>query len=171
MTKTIQQAVLWWCLAARHSYFVPNAFWKNFECDVLSLVSTGFTYEFEIKVSRADFLRDIKKKSDIVTGRNEYGQLLFENHNKFADAHFKNRTNYFYYVCPENLIKQEEIPERAGLIYYTQKHKWPQHNLTFIKKAKRIHNQKVTFDDLFYFLKKQTFKYSEHFLNKSLNND
>lgn len=56
---------------------------------------------YEIKHSRSDFFADIsnpeKRKSYI----------------KYS--------NYFYYVCEEDLIKAEEVPEGCGLIYISKK--------------------------------------------------
>ena len=52
---------------------------------------------FEVKHSRSDFLSDIKNENK----RKSYLEI--------ADK--------LYYVCPENLIKKEEMPEGCGLIY------------------------------------------------------
>jgi hypothetical protein len=52
---------------------------------------------FEIKISRADFLNDKK------------------NPNKFIKTY--EHCDYAYYVCPEGLIKIEEVPYNAGLIW------------------------------------------------------
>ena len=53
---------------------------------------------YEIKVSIQDFRNDI------------------ENFNDKQSAAIRN-SNQFYYVCPNNLIKPEEVPEIAGLMY------------------------------------------------------
>lgn len=57
---------------------------------------------YEIKHSRNDFFTDIKNPEK----RNTY--LKFSNN--------------FYYVCRNNLIKKEEVPEEAGLIYFEDIH-------------------------------------------------
>lgn len=53
---------------------------------------------FEIKVSRGDWLSEKKK--------------IYEKTNMF-----RNWTENFIYVCPKDLIKVDEIPSWAGLIY------------------------------------------------------
>ena len=55
------------------------------------------TTGYEIKVSRQDFIRDDKWQS-------------------YLDC-----CNQFYFVCPKNLIHKEEVPERAGLLYASEK--------------------------------------------------
>lgn len=52
---------------------------------------------FEVKVSRADFLADVKK-------------LKFERYKMFS--------KYVYFAAPYGLIKAEEIPEGCGFIEY-----------------------------------------------------
>lgn len=51
---------------------------------------------FEIKVSRADFLQEVRKKK-------------FLKSVPFADK--------FYYACPDGMLKPEEMPEGCGLYY------------------------------------------------------
>lgn len=59
----------------------------------------AYSVVLEIKVSRSDFFKDAKKI-----------------HRKYP----KNGIgNYRYFVCKENLIEPEEVPERWGLIYVT----------------------------------------------------
>lgn len=70
------------------------------EIDVLSVSSSGMLYEFEVKISRSDFLSDKKKKK----------------HNYYF-YHPNNSPNYFSYVCPKDLIQLNEINESFGLYY------------------------------------------------------
>lgn len=64
----------------------------------ISAEKGNYTTAYEIKVSRGDFLKDIK--SDL----KQRGARLYS-------------TN-FYYVAPKGLIKPEEIPVWAGLMEY-----------------------------------------------------
>ena len=57
----------------------------------------------EIKVERSDFLRDLKQF------KKKHGIALEISHE-------------FYYVCPWSLIKRDEIPEVAGLMYADKNH-------------------------------------------------
>lgn len=101
-----------------------NYFFRH-ECDVLSLNKSGYINEFEIKISRSDFLADSKKKKWFYFNENDE----------------KLKPNYFWYVCPENLIKLEDIKESyIGLIYVLN------NDLKIIKKASIIHKYKQDYD-------------------------
>lgn len=50
-----------------------------------------------------------------------------------------NCPNRFYYCCPEGLIKPEEVPEYAGLMYYSKEYR---ENFKKIKNAPLIHREK-----------------------------
>lgn len=52
---------------------------------------------FEIKVSRWDFLQDQKR------------------------VYYQQYVNDFFFVCPEWLIKKDELPDNVGLMYVTEK--------------------------------------------------
>jgi len=80
---------------------VKNIF-SIWEHDVISLSENGMLYEFEIKVSRSDFLKEKRKG------------LKWEIYSIPIHAQ---TPNYFFYVCNNGLIKLDEIPEFAGLIY------------------------------------------------------
>lgn len=92
---TIKQAIR----DLNHLLAVPRCESLGFEADVLSITKTAFTHEFEIKISRGDFIKDSKKK-------------------KFQPEYVHLRSNHFWYVCPDQLIKLEEIPKEYGLCYY-----------------------------------------------------
>lgn len=71
------------------------------ECDLLILTPSGYATEIEIKISKADLLKDKKKK---------------HTHNHIAITNF-------YYAVPEELIDfaSENIPSEAGLISVYEK--------------------------------------------------
>lgn len=77
----------------------PNVFVDKWEADLLEVTRSRITYEYEVKVSRCDFHKDSKKEG------------------KFYNVTSGNRTNYFYYIVPDGLVKPEEVPDFAGLIY------------------------------------------------------
>lgn len=76
-------------------YQLANSFIYSWECDFWTMTSSGETREFEIKISRNDFFADAKKEK-----------------HKLTDG-----ANFFYYVCPKDMIGPEEIDKRYGLIY------------------------------------------------------
>jgi hypothetical protein len=59
----------------------------------------------EVKTSHSDFVNDKNKYSRTEQAKNS--------------KHFLG--NYHYYLCPENLIKENELPENWGLLYWTGK--------------------------------------------------
>lgn len=97
------------------------------ECDVLSISKSKYVTEFEVKISRSDFLSDKKKKK-------------FQFYKKSIE---KLSPNYFYYCCPHGLIKENEIDDFAGLIYIDDNGK-----LLVIKKAKILHKDKSAYQKI-----------------------
>lgn len=93
------------------------SFIYKWECDYWTMTSGGETREFEIKISRSDFFTDAKK----------------EKHSSDQGA------NYFYYVCPDGLIKSHEVDPRYGLIYIINK--YGRDVAEVVKKPKRLHDR------------------------------
>lgn len=94
----------------QRKYVMPNLYINGRECDVYSETISGYSHEYEIKISRNDFLNDINKGSK---------------HLHLAEG---KRVNRFWYVIPflsanldvkpYNLVFADEIPSYSGLIYY-----------------------------------------------------
>ena len=91
---------------------IPRAFFYGWECDYWTLDAKGMTREFEIKISRADYAIDAKK----------------EKHKDYSKG-----ANYFYYVCPKDLIKKEEVDSKYGLVYVDG------NQMYFVKTPKKLH--------------------------------
>lgn len=114
-------------------YFTENLNVYDWESDVLKITKSGYAYEFEIKISRSDFKNDFKhkkKKHTLLESK--------ENSSKIP--------NYFYYVVPEGLVSEEEVPEYAGLIYVlgTIMGKGSvYYQFQEIKKAPKLHSNKI----------------------------
>ena len=117
------------------------------ESDSLAITKSKYAYEFEIKISRADFKNDFKHKK-------VKHQMLEGTYQLFGDEFLGNgkmsltdKPNYFYYVVPENLISVDEIPNYAGLIYIVPRYSsngepyW--YDAKIIKVAPKIHNEKI----------------------------
>ncbi|HEX2866531.1 MAG TPA: hypothetical protein VHO03_05795 [Ignavibacteriales bacterium] len=116
------------------------------ECDVISISSANFSYEFEIKVSRSDFKADFKNKwgkHDRMSGNpgiRTYDKSTPKG--KIKDYYkMYESCNYFFYVCPDGLISAEEVPEYAGLIYVVEGRR--EMELKEIKKAPLLHKEKA----------------------------
>ena len=82
---------------SRVNLVVPNVSWGFFshECDLLSISKSGYATEYEIKISKADLMKDMKKEH----------------------KHEDYRIKALYFCIPEYLTNCiEHIPERAGVI-------------------------------------------------------
>lgn len=104
-----------WVDDRKFPFQCPNAFIYGWECDYWALTAEGDAREFEIKISRSDFLKDTKKKKH----QDEKG------------------ANYFYYIVPRFLIKPEEVDKRYGLVYV-----WSTGFMEIVKKPRRLHDRK-----------------------------
>lgn len=107
-----------WTDDRKFPWQLAMSFIYKWECDFWTMTNSGETREFEIKISRSDFLADAKK----------------EKHKSTEGA------NFFYYVCPVNLIKKEEIDSRYGLIYVGRQYEGGEPIVTVVKKPRRLHN-------------------------------
>lgn len=98
--------------------------YDRWESDILSVSYNDKATEIEIKRSRSDFLADFKKEEKHYQTSNGYG------------------ANYFYFACPRDLIKPDEIPEYAGLIWVHSSGAWVK------KKAPQLHNDLMSYKQL-----------------------
>lgn len=117
-------------------YFTENLNIYNWESDVLKITKSNYSYEFEIKISRSDFKNDFKHK------KNKH--IILENKEDV------NKPNYFYYVVPTDLIKVDEMPDYAGLIYVKGVVFGTniRYYFTEIKKAPKLHKEKLDINEL-----------------------
>jgi len=121
-TKLVEMGAKW---LRKHSYNVtiPN-------CPIIATETStanssgeipdviGFCYWtsvlIEVKTSRSDYLRD-KKKNFRINPQDGMGE-------------------YRYYLCPEDLIQPDELPENWGLLYYIDNPKSKVKLITVAKK-------------------------------------
>jgi len=122
MTKEIQKAVGKIQVLKFHNPVCENigALCLDIEMDIMSISKSDLLYEFEVKVSRADFKADFKKRK----------------WEKYTTPITRLTPNYFSYVCPTNMIELVEIPEYAGLYYFQDG------NIEEVRKPKMIHKSK-----------------------------
>lgn len=105
MTKEIINALGRRQVFRNHTPVIANVIMIfPWEVDLFSVNRSGYTYEFEVKISRQDFLKDSKKKK-------------WDKQKWLPEL---KTPNYMSYVCPEGLIKIDEIVEFAGLYYYKE---------------------------------------------------
>ena len=154
--STIQQALKYkYVNTAR--YMVCNAYiFGNMygETDFfLKQRSSGYCYDIEIKITRADFFADCNKhgKHEILQyGRRTHKREIFDNelrlyipHDKIIDH--KLRPNKFFYCVPEGLITRNEIPEYAGLMYVTDRN---YKSIITVKEAPFIHKDELNVEQI-----------------------
>lgn len=152
---------------ASYKYNVDGLYVFEWESDKLIWTKAGYIYEFEVKISRSDFKNDFKHKKDkhiILKGPTEEEQLMpgfywFYEHNKHlyssideckaklkpTDSYYianHRKPNFFYYAVPDGMIKPDEVPEYAGLIYIKQECQFSYQSFAIVKKAPQLHKTK-----------------------------
>jgi len=143
INENLIQRIIRRVLYNNHTLICPNlappGWW---ECDVFSITNTRFFIEHEIKLTKADFRADAKKSREIGewvhhqwVGETVYKHDLLAEGNEWAPARF-------WYVTPEGLLDDSDIPKWAGLKEFrANRHNW--YDLVVRKKAPLIHKGKV----------------------------
>ena len=83
----------------RQNLIIPNVSWALglHECDLLVITKSGYAYEIEVKVSKADLMRDLKKRH----------------------SHQSSKIKKLYFAIPKSLDTDKiksYIPETAGVL-------------------------------------------------------
>lgn len=133
--------------------FTPRDWW---EMDVCEITKAGYLREYEIKLTRSDFRADFKKeKRGYEPVPEALTQAWHERHQRVTHHKHTNLLNrerccpsQFWYVTPAGLVKPDEVPEWAGLIWTTANESMIGHNMHFVilneqKAAPRLHRNKV----------------------------
>lgn len=131
LADKIQLKLMEWCRGHAYDIIIPNYYFGFYEMDLFRLLDSGYSVEYEIKVSRSDFKADFKKSFKTYSG------LKSDKHYDLANG--KRVCNRFFFVVPANLVKVEEIPDHCGLIYYHADGR-----MEVIKNAKMLHKRKIT---------------------------
>lgn len=154
---------------ASWKYNVDGLYVFEWESDKLIWTKAGYIYEFEIKISRADFRNDFKHKKDkhiILQGPTAGEQLMprfYESYEwnkrnyasiedykarlKPTDGYYianHKKPNFFYYAVPEGMIRPDEVPEYAGLVYVPE----TLGSLRIVRKAPQLHKEKYKDSEL-----------------------
>lgn len=165
MIAEVYKACRFFLGANKHVLF--NSYVFGWESDVFSLTKAGYSIEIEVKVSRADYIADFKKaiKHRFLTNHNSKNCVHKKNYTPSQWGYIEGKftqlegaacavtfakpqekiPNRFYYACPTGLIKEDDLPGYAGLI-------WVDDNgaAKVIKKAPLLHKLKnIKESDLF----------------------
>lgn len=142
--KEIQRRLLADCYR-RRTFACPNYTPKDWwECDVFELTKTGRFREYEVKLSRADFLAD-KWKAERYWDEPSRNYKFRRKHD-FLTARDSAGPTQFWFVTTEDLISSHEIPGWAGLIWASPsprcKAPW-NIRLETIRQAPKLHNEQA----------------------------
>lgn len=103
---------------------VPNCTVYGHESDVLRLTAGGHVWEYEVKITRADFLVDSKK----------HRHVKLSNTSRWYPTGAGDRApQRFYYVAPTGVIAVSDLPAYAGLLVIDGA------TVTLAKRAPRLH--------------------------------
>ncbi len=153
---------------ALNSYFAGNCRYKlanafvfkgDWESDFFVQKQNGYSYEFEVKISRSDFFADKKKVSKhliLSSGKFIEQKRLWNNNSTSHDDKWtieeterehSFRPNKFFYVVPAGIITVDELPSYAGLFYYGEGKDYSC-GLKKIKDAPFIHKEVLKFESV-----------------------
>lgn len=123
-----------------------NWSWLIWEADLIGITKANYMYEYEIKITKQNFMKDFTKSKHRIMHRTP----------KTGNPRIP---NYFSYVAPLNAMPIC-IPDNAGLIEVVKSGR-SQHGMYFteIRKPHKIHEQKVSEKGIIKMLRAMMFKY------------
>lgn len=130
-------------------YYMHNLYVFGWESDFLVKTRSNYWYEYEIKISVADFKKDFIKEEKhykLMTGNKLYNISHFKTINNVriqTSSYYSNPAlipNYFSYVVPYTILDKikDIIPTYAGLYYISESN-----NLECYKKPPKLHSNKI----------------------------
>ena len=165
-TSDIEKAIMQRCKTElRMSPIAPSLVLPHgWEADVAAATKTGLIHEFEIKVSRSDFLADFKK-NEYHPNISKHERMARRLHGKELDCpdndFRKSRgwvplrawtPNYFWFCSPIGILKADDIPNHTGWLEFEFRYVTPPYRNSRPyweivcherKKAPRLHKEKV----------------------------
>ena len=129
MTESdLQEVLLDKYMRKGHTLIIPNVYlFGSNESDMVSITKSRLVWEYEIKISKQDFLADRSKRR---YDRYERRQGLMPNR--------------FWYVSPEGIITEPDLPEYAGLLYVMPYSHSKRFIVKTIKMAPMLHKNEVS---------------------------
>lgn len=153
-----------------HMVAVPNSSLYGWESDMLTVTKAGYVHDYEIKVSRADLLRELRAVREaqepgrdwwasrstkcwrhaVLAGREELPQF-FRSEQRAKEWHERammRRPNHFWFVVRDGICEADEIPDYAGLLVVREvvRRQVKMLALHQARKARRIHSHKLDAD-------------------------
>lgn len=176
LTEALVQDVIYaWCSSAKHEITVPNcgAVWGP-EADVVSVTKARLGHEFEIKVSRSDWLSELRQiRGDRRCAKWYRAQTLAnakEEAKKTADLAAKGSNccglvppSYFWLVTAPGIVRDDELPAYAGLMevvpYRHGIHQAHGYRTAETRPAPRLHRVKLLDNQLMAMARGVTLRY------------
>lgn len=127
MNEKLIQKVLYNYLTVnkKGKWFVCNTKSLGWEADFISISKNRMVYEYEIKISKADFNKDKDKKLK---------------HKLILDKIYP--VNYFNYVVPEGMVKPKDVHPLYGLIYIIEK-EYDERYYSTVRKGNKVYDVKI----------------------------
>ena len=105
-----------------------------YECDMFIVLKSGFTIEYEIKTSHADFKADSRKR---------------DKHARLTARRGRGVPNRFFYAIPAMLVYLRDIPDYAGVVFltWTTKERWKRLSaprMTVVRNAPRLNESRMS---------------------------
>lgn len=136
----------------RHKWICPNVtLFLAHQVDLCSATKAGMLHEYEIKLSRSDFRKDAASKPDkfaameaCLRGESTIRRASVWNPKNFYELNARG-PNFFSYVCPEGMIRVDEVPAYAGVMFFDPEHLRRRLPIFAIaKKPTKLHGEPMT---------------------------
>jgi hypothetical protein len=116
--KDIQRALIQEAIWGNRQIILPNTNQLIGESDLITVTNAKFAWEYEIKISRSDFFSDFKKVHRHYFDGKFHPQIekhsILKGETPFPRDRMPRR---FYFVVPEGMVRDSEVPKYCGLIY------------------------------------------------------
>jgi hypothetical protein len=111
------------------------------ESDLLLITRAHFTYDYEIKLSRADYMCELRAKTGSKRHKHEVLRSAYEKTIKPSELRWC--PNYYAFITPEGMLKRgDPFPHYAGLIEFRV---WNSRLLFRSRRPmRRLHSQKLS---------------------------
>lgn len=166
-----------------HEWITPNVQLYAWESDLLSVTGSNLVHEFEVKITKHDLLRDLRKpkhaQQQLVTGR--YGRKpVGQTHNWEESRALQategggtmRRPNYFWFVMTEAVRQRvdiwKDLPAYAGVLVVMLMHDHegtPRLQGSIARPPVRLHTEPLLQGDLITLARRMHHKYWNELAN------
>ena len=116
----IEIALYNWLRDRAFEVIAPNVYILQGEQDMLAISRSGYASEFEIKMTRSDYLIDFSKTVGSKLEAQLRGQFWLKHEYLDGSRQSVNQWDvpkYFWFVVPAGMVDIEDVPSYAGLLY------------------------------------------------------